>query len=232
MTVPPTPPSGSASPLPAAPPPSGQDGPATGPVRPPAGSPAVPPSSPTPAASSGRRSLRWVVVAVVLGVVALLGAGIGTYLGVSNHRSNLPGPADCGRGRCIPTLKAADVRAALEDRGFQCESDSSWMCQLEVGVTDYSVYLTVTGDHISDLYATVFYPEDVTPSATSLSYLVWLAQLPYANDPEFMSDIRNWIEQKVSEGTENARANIGGYGYELNVKQQGLDLSVRSVVVE
>lgn len=168
----------------------------------------------------------------MLGVVALLGAGAGTYLGVSNYRSSLAGPADCGGRRCIPNLKVADVRTAMESRGFQCESDSGWTCRLQIGVVEYTVYLDVIGDHIADLLAQVVYPEDITPGETTLSYLVWLAQLPYADDPEFMSDIRNWIEQKVSAGAENARAKIGGYGYELNVKQRRLELSIRSVVVE
>jgi hypothetical protein len=188
---------------------------------------------PAPAGRAGGWGMRrLLLVALAVGFVAFAASGIATYAGVSSSRSAV-GPVECeggGAGRCIPSLKSASVINALKAQGHDCSTEpGDWVCALGIGEVRYESRLVEVGDQIGEYLTTVRKPDGSPPSNTTVEYLVWLACLPFADDPATESDIRNWVTQRLND-SKDAKVKIAKYGYELDTSDPGyIMLKVRGV---
>lgn len=237
----PPPPAGGPPPSPGAPvhpqwaPPAGQWGPAGVPGGPP-GQWAPPPAG---AATGPRPPSRWgkvLLLALLVGVVTLAGAGVGGFL-ITDRLAARTGPGDCGGGSsgCIPTLPYESVQAVLDERGFACRDEANPYgealrtvdCQLIVGYVEFDVTLNVNSGHIRGYHAAVTFMRDgLSLGAASEALLTWLVGLPFGADPETGQVAHDWIARNLSEPRERARVNIQGYEYLLEQDEMGLWLYV------
>lgn len=186
-----------------------------------------PPAQPMPATDSGKR--RWrkpLRVSLAVGMVAFLLAGIPVY-SVSNAIRTGPGPSGC----CIPRLKAASVVEALKSKGHECSDDQYGVsCELRIGRYGYETRVETSDDGlINDLSGKVSFPEGEAVGLNSISYLVWVASVPYAHDPQFMAEIKDWVTIQVQSGRE-VTANVGRYGCQLDASNP-TTASVRILMV-
>jgi hypothetical protein len=175
----------------------------------PAGAPLV---SPVGKPARWRRAL---VIAVALGLVGFLAAGIGAYAAVSSYRS-AQGTVSCtGAWGCIPGLKASKVVEAVKAQGHECAFKNSWTCELWIGPIKFETQLSVSQGYISAVDLRVVRPDGDQASSAIMPYLLWFASLPYAGDAATVSDIKNWLTQQV-EARKKTKAKIGDYSYELD----------------
>jgi hypothetical protein len=173
-----------------------------------------------------RRVILFSAVAAAIGFAA---AGGATYAVVSGQQKAY-GTARCAKVRCIPSLPAESVMDALRRKGHDCNGQSgrSWACELRIGETWYTTTAGIVDGLIGDITGTIVYPQDSPITPTRSAYLVWLATLPYGNDPVITADITAWITKHMRTG-EDANATIGGYVYAISADpSRGLTLTVRA----
>ncbi|NBE79569.1 hypothetical protein [Micromonospora rubida] len=194
------------------------------------GEPALPSGPAAAGAKEGRRGTgrrRLVLVAAVVGLVALLGAGAGGYA-IARDSKLGEQTASCGNSRCFPGITPAMVVEALTRKGFACEEErrGDWTCRLTIAGAEFRAYVESYEGLISDFSGSV-HPgyEDEVPAMTR-SFLGWLGSIPVAHDPVLAGEVRGWLDQHFEGGAE-ARATIGHYRYELNAEEKAnIDLRV------
>jgi hypothetical protein len=151
-------------------------------------------------------------------VAAFILAAVAAFVPVRRGQDTI-GPGDCGSMHdvCIPTLRATQVIEALEAEGYRCveERSDSHRCLLVIADTNYEVSLSTMGGQILSMYATVQAPKGRQSSNTSMSFVSWLATLPYAHDKAFSEQIKAWVSKEFATNNTKATANVGGYRYEL-----------------
>jgi hypothetical protein len=171
---------------------------------------------------------RLILLSAIAAAIGLAAAGGATYAVVSGQQKAY-GTARCAKVRCIPSLPPESVMDALRGKGHHCrQSGGSWICELHIGETWYTTTAGVVDGLIGDITGTIVYPQDSPISPARSAYLVWLATLPYGNDPVVTADITAWITKHMRVG-ENASATIGGYFYAISAdRDRGLTLTVRA----
>jgi hypothetical protein len=182
--------------------------------------------------TSGLGPLRVLLIALLVGLCCCAAGGFGGYVWADRETPDF-GPSSCGDSAhdCIPRLDAATVIGALRAQGHECrESAGRWTCGLQIGVTEYSLSLQAISGQVHSYSARVSTSVDGPPSKEALSYLSWLAQLPYAHDPVFAGRIDSWLIRQIEKGGRTA-ASVGGYGYELKARDEKvIDLAVGTAV--
>jgi hypothetical protein len=184
---------------------------------------------------------RVAVIATLVGLVAAVAGGIGSYAVAAGAAPEI-GPVKCdGSGlTCVPKLRAATVIDRLKARGHSCQRGADrWTCALRIGVTEYTFSLfEVSGQvrsysaHVSTVEVGPTDNASSPPSSTSMGYLSWSAQLPYSHDPEFAAQIRTWLGRQVKTGGTTV-ADVGGYTYKVDAsKPQEFNLDVEAVKPE
>jgi hypothetical protein len=131
--------------------------------------------------------------------------------------------------RCIPSLQATAVVAAVEAEGFFCEeSAGSRVCTLFVGATQFELWVHPPYEDdeglIEDVSASVTAAPDADLAGIALPYLSWVASLPFGDDPA-ASQVTTWTEQQIADGRD-ARARIVDYEYELTHRGSSIELKV------
>lgn len=160
---------------------------------------------------------RFLVIALVVGVVTTAASGWAGFSMVSQARGGTGSEGCGGVLRCIPSLPVASVVDVLKARGHQCTSDGmDTKCELSIGDTRYEVLLSESKGLISGFLTTVTYPGD-KPSDTDASYLKWLACLPFGDDPTTVTAVTKWLSDRV-DAKQDATVRIAGYKYELTTK--------------
>jgi hypothetical protein len=176
------------------------------------------------------RGRRLVVAGLATGLIAAAGAGIASYTGVRNTKY-ADGPVDCGGvSRCIPNLKPATAVEALKSQGHDCARADGriWKCNLQAGLNQYETSFSVARnqDLIDGYQGSIRGPAGTTRGDATTSYLVWLASMPYADDPVLLSEIKAWVGQQV-DGGRQAEARIGDYSYEFDASRpESVSLSI------
>lgn len=175
---------------------------------------------------------RAVLLSLLVGMFACAAGGLGGYT-VANRDTPDFGPLPCKGSAhlCIPELEAASVIRTLKKQGHECNRTlDRWSCVLQIGVTEYALSLQVIGGQVHRYSARVSTSVDGPPGKTSIAYLSWLAQLPYAYDPAFAQRIRTWVGRQIEKGG-TTHAAVGGYGYRVDADdEQVIDFEVRTVV--
>jgi hypothetical protein len=180
----------------------------------------------TPDARRRRRGATSTVVLVVLGVVAFVAAAAGTFVthgtGTGTDAGAAPsaglGPVPCDDEWCIPSLRAGAVFAALERRGFTCDSGcdlvagSSSYTEQVVGGTTYSAGIRADPVLISGFELRVLHDPGLPLSPSANGFLTWFAVLPFGNDPEAEDAVRQWLSDSIGS---DAAVRIRGYEYRL-----------------
>ncbi|RSM54643.1 hypothetical protein DMB66_37510 [Actinoplanes sp. ATCC 53533] len=170
------------------------------------------------------RRLRLIALAVAL--VTLVAGGTGGYLLTRSERK-ASYRASCGNLYCIPSLKASSVLDALKGRGFTCtEKLNGPECELRIGDTTYRSRVSDKDDLIYSYDSSVNTHTAGEAPASTKAYLVWLAALPFSDDPVLTEEISGWLLPRLSGGAD-VTATIGGYQYRLSaLDQQNLRLAV------
>ncbi|MFG1777725.1 hypothetical protein ACGFIR_14495 [Micromonospora sp. NPDC049051] len=166
----------------------------------------------------GRRAASWrrlALVAGVVGLVALLGAGAGGYAVARNSELGAQ-TARCGGGRCIPGLSPAMLTDALTQKGFTCEERGHGVstCELGIAGAEFTTYVDSHENLITNLSGSVRSDYGDKVPATTRSFLTWLGSIPVSHDPVTVGEVRGWLDQRL-DGGESAKATIGAYRYEL-----------------
>ncbi|GAB3151451.1 hypothetical protein GCM10027290_40710 [Micromonospora sonneratiae] len=191
--------------------------PPPGPANPPSGLP----GPATPTSNVERRGLSWgrlVLVAAMIGLVSLLGAGAGTFL-LARNAELAEFTARCGTIRCIPISPSVLVDA-LKQKGFTCEEQyGDWRCQLRIAGTEFEAYFGAHENLINDLSASVRSDEEEKIPAATKSFLLWIGSLPFGGDPVTVEEVRGWLTQRFESG-DKAMATIGSYNCELTAEQK------------
>ncbi|GAB2943813.1 hypothetical protein GCM10027280_35600 [Micromonospora polyrhachis] len=193
------------------------------PPNPPSGPPVPPPGHPGPpvAGPKGERRGAWgrlFLIAALVGLVSLLGAGAGTYALARNAELG-EYTARCGSIRCIP-LRPSTLIDALKAKGFTCEEqDGTWRCRLTIAGTEFETYIDGHENLISDFSASVRSDEEETIPAATKSFLLWMGSLPFGDDPATAEEVRGWLNQRFDSG-EQSMATIGSYNCELTAEQK------------
>ena len=166
------------------------------------------------------------LVALVVALVMLVAGGAGGYLLTRSERKTSY-RASCGNLYCIPSLKASSVIDALKGRGFSCaEKPSGAECRLRVGDTTYQSRVSDKDDLIYSYENSVNTHTAGEASPSTRAFLVWLAALPFSDDPVLTEEISGWLIPRLSGGAD-VKAVIGGYNYSLTaLDQQYLRLDV------
>jgi hypothetical protein len=163
------------------------------------------------------RRLRLIALAVAL--VTLVGGGTGGYLLTRSERKTSY-RASCGNLYCIPSLKASSVIDALKRRGFTCvDKLTGTECQLRIGDTQYQSRVMDKDDLIYGYDNSVNVHGVREASASTKAFLVWLAALPFSDDPVLTEEINGWLIPRLSGGAD-VTAIIGGYQYRLAALDQ------------
>jgi hypothetical protein len=167
-------------------------------------------------------SKRLLLTGLALGLVAAIAAGAGGYAAVRGSQS-AEGPVDCGGvNRCIPVLKPATVFDALKSQGHECTQDGvTWTCRLLIGVKRFEASFSVIRGLINSYDATISAPGGVVGGERATAYLVWLASLPYGNDPVLLGQIRTWVTEQVDAG-KRTEVRIGDYSYEMDTSRKDI----------
>lgn len=193
---------------------------ATPPVRQTAyGTPGGHQPGPLPQPSGGpthRGRGRGFLVGVIVGVVALVGAGVAGFMTARAGTGGV-GPTECGGPQCIPSLSGQAVMATLEERGFVCE----FTCDLTVGSTSYHVSVAVQEDFdlISSYQLSLSYDPQLEPSPRAMGLLTWFATLPFGEDAqEEATTARQWLTDNVGN---DESASIRGFEYRLTAPESG-----------
>jgi len=170
------------------------------------------------------RRLRFVALMVAL--VMLVAGGAGGYLLTRSERKTSY-RASCGNLYCIPSLKASSVVDALQGRGFTCASKPSGSeCELRIGNTTYRSRVSNKNGLIYSYDNSVNSHSAGEASASTKAFLVWLAALPFSDDPVLIEEINGWLLPRLGGGAD-VKATIGGYNYSLTaLDQQYLRLAV------
>ncbi|MGI5152854.1 hypothetical protein ACQEVC_41820 [Plantactinospora sp. CA-294935] len=167
---------------------------------------------------------RWFLLPV-FGVVMLLLAGVGAFLGARSYQGSRASQS-CGSYSCIPRLEAVTVVQALQGQGHTCTKESNHQyCELRIGFVRFRASLQVSDELIHAMTVDIY---RATPVAgTGLAYLNWFATLPYAGDEETSGRIEEWVAEQVN-GNKDTRAVIGDYEYRLtNPETYAVELNIR-----
>lgn len=191
-------------------------------------------SVPDPAGNPGRapaakksRAPRLIVLLVV-GVVALLAAGIGAFLMGRDYRTYQV-VQGCGPYNCIPALKAGTVIEALKGEGHTCKQESRdvWYCDMMVGSVHFKSSVGVSEGYIYQLTAEVFHADDERLTDGGMAYMSWFATLPYRDDPAATEEIKDWLAEQI-DARKDTKATILDYKYTLLIDKSKFSLDIRS----
>jgi hypothetical protein len=172
-------------------------------------------------------------VAILVAVVALVVATVASFA-VTRGRTASQRPAACQGGdnaRCIPTLQASTVVAALKSKGHDCTSKDAkdavvWECRLVIGATDYELNMRTVHGQVHTVLAQAGVLSD-RPSqggrqgagSGTVPYLLWFASLPFSDDPVTVAQIRTWLTRQL-EGGRRASVDIAGYKYLVDASRE------------
>ncbi|GAB3275659.1 hypothetical protein GCM10027589_00990 [Actinocorallia lasiicapitis] len=159
----------------------------------------------------------------VLGVAAAAAVAVGAgcaalAYNVASGKAGGYGPEDCPSdgGLCVPALKAADIYSALTGKGYTCAADT---CELQIGETKFEAQVGEKGGAVNEIHASVWEPDgEVIASPSSLAFISWFAELPFADYPEVVGDVRVWITRKAEAQT-ISDGRIAGYRYSLDTSR-------------
>jgi hypothetical protein len=158
---------------------------------------------------------KWLITSVA-GLIALAGAGAGSFAAVRANAGQV-GSAPCpvSYGRCIPSMRSADVISALKAKGHECAIESTgWLCTIRIGDASYEARLRTPGGQLASAYVSTRSATDgITRGAKA--YMSWFAELPFADDPQMVAYVDDWLTQQIDAG-KKVTAEIAGYRYELN----------------
>lgn len=183
---------------------------------------------------------RWgkvLLLAMLIGVLTLAGAGVGGFL-ITNSAGARTGPGECGGSGsgCIPTLPYESVEAVLTEQGFACQDEANPYsdalatldCELMLAYVELDVSLSLNSGHIQGYYGTltITHNDLSVGSPIDEAFLTWLAALPFGADAEAKQAAENWIAKNLSEPQERAEVTIRGYTYVLEHHSMGMRLYV------
>lgn len=152
-------------------------------------------------------------------VTAMIVAGVTMFLVRGGARAAETGMGPCAEDSssdCIPNLKADDLLGALKARGHYCTDypGGTVGCELNVGQSRFSVGVETNDGGISRLSATVLVVADSEPSERALTFLRWVAGVPFAHDRQSANEIDAWLTTQLAE-EKTVDATIAGYRYHL-----------------